>query len=188
MGATMNYYYYYISFDEIMIKQDLQTKEHYKHNSQFMQSKEKIHEQRVRDDGGRGGEYKPNQKSRKRILVVDDEPDTCLAYQIVLEAAGYECKSYADSVKAFQEFRPAYYDLILLDIKMPVLNGFELCKKIREIDNTTQMIFITGLREYDKIRKQSYPELGSIASIQKPVGNEELIKGVNTIMTTKDAN
>jgi CheY-like chemotaxis protein len=187
VGATINCYYY-TSFDEIIIKQDLKTKEHYRNNSQFMQSEEKLHERKVRDEGGRGGEYKPNQKSRKRILVVDDEPDTCLSYQIVLEGAGYECKSYTNPVKALQEFRPAFYDLILLDIKMPVLNGYELCKKIIEIDNTTQIIFITALKEYDKLRKQSYPELGSIASIQKPVGNEELIKGVNTVITTKDAN
>ena len=63
-----------------------------------------------------------NQKSRrKRILLVDDEPDLCRIYQIVLQDAGYECIPYTDSVKALQEYRPNYYDLILLDIKMPVL-------------------------------------------------------------------
>jgi DNA-binding response OmpR family regulator len=80
----------------------------------------------------------------KRILLVDDEPDICIVYQIVLQDAGYECKSYTDSVKALQEFRVNYYDLILLDIKMPVLNGFELCKKIREVDRTVHIIFITA--------------------------------------------
>jgi PleD family two-component response regulator len=70
-----------------------------------------------------------NQTRRKRILVVDDEPDICMTFQVVLQDAGYECISYIDSVKALQEFRPNYYHLILLDIKMPVLNGFELCKK-----------------------------------------------------------
>ena len=53
-------------------------------------------------------------QKRKRILLVDDEPDTCMVYQIVLEDAGFECLSYTDSVKALQEFRPAYYDLILI--------------------------------------------------------------------------
>ena len=42
-----------------------------------------------------------------------------------------------------QEFKPYFYDLVLLDIKMPVINGFELCKKIRELDKTVQVIFIT---------------------------------------------
>jgi DNA-binding response OmpR family regulator len=112
-----------------------------------------------------------------------------MVYQIVLEDAGYECISYADSAKALREFRPNYYDLILFDIKMPVLDGFELCKKIREIDNKIQIIFITASEEhYNKIKKQNYPELESIVSIQKLIGNEELVKIVNAAMATKDAN
>lgn len=81
-----------------------------------------------------------------------------MAYQIVLEDAGYECVSYTDSVKSLQEFRPAYYDLILLDIKMSILNAFELCKKI--LDNTSQIASITASKEYNEnFRKQHYPEL-----------------------------
>jgi len=51
-------------------------------------------------------------------ILVDDEPDTCMVYQMTLEDAGYECISYTDPVKALQEFRLAYYNLILLGIKM----------------------------------------------------------------------
>ncbi|MFL6405111.1 MAG: response regulator [Nitrososphaeraceae archaeon] len=124
-----------------------------------------------------------DQKSTKRILLVDDEPDSCMIFQSVLEDAGYECKSYTDSVETIQEFRPFYYDLILLDIKMPVLNGFELCKKIIELDKTVHIIFITASEEYyEKFRSQHFPELGKINYIQKPIGNEELIRIVNMII------
>jgi DNA-binding response OmpR family regulator len=124
-----------------------------------------------------------NQTKRNRILLVDDEPDLCTVYQIVLQDAGYECIPYTDSVKALQEYRPTYYDLILLDIKMPVLNGFELCKKIIEIDKTVHIIFITASEEYyEKFRSQHFPELGKINYIQKPIGNEELIQIVNMII------
>ena len=78
-----------------------------------------------------------------------------MTYQIVLEDAGFECKSYTDSVKALQEFRASYYDLILVDVMMPILNGFELCKKIMEIDDTLHIIFTIASEEfYENFRDQ----------------------------------
>jgi CheY-like chemotaxis protein len=67
-----------------------------------------------------------NKETRRRILLVDDDPDICMVYKMVLEDAGYECASYTDSSKVRGEFEPNYYDLVILDIKMPVINGFEL--------------------------------------------------------------
>ncbi len=129
---------------------------------------------------------------KKRILLVDDEIDIYCSYQTVLEHAGFKCISYIDSIKALQEFRPNYYDLILLDIKMPVLNGFELCEKIRKIDKTVQIIFITAFEGYyGEIGKQRYPELIAdinINCLQKPIGNEELIQLLNVIIATKHTN
>jgi DNA-binding response OmpR family regulator len=132
-----------------------------------------------------------DQKSTKRILLVDDEPDTCIVYQIVLQDAGYDCIPYTDSVKALQEFRASYYDSVLLDIKMPVLNGFELCKKIRELDKTVQVIFITAGEEYyEQLRRQSYPELTNDSNIdyfQKPIANKELVRLVNMLIAKNHA-
>ena len=126
---------------------------------------------------------KKKNKKKKKILLVDDEPDTCIVYQMALEDAGYECTSYTDSVKPLREFRPHLYDLILLDIKMPVLNGFELCKKIIELDRSVHIVFITASEEYyEKFRSQHFPELGRINYIQKPTRNEELVRIVDTII------
>jgi DNA-binding response OmpR family regulator len=122
-------------------------------------------------------------KQQEAVVVGIDEPDTCMVYQIVLQDAGFECIPYTDSVKALKEFRPIYYDLVLLDIKMPVLNGFELCKKIREIDKTVHIIFITASEAYyEKFRGQHFPELGKINYIQKPIGNDELVRLVKMII------
>jgi CheY-like chemotaxis protein len=101
---------------------------------------------------------------KRRILLVDDEPDHCMIYQIVLEDAGYECVSYTDSVYALKEFKPNYYyDLIILDIKMPKLDGFALCEKIRELDKAVPMTFITASEEYyQNFRKQYYPKIGKV--------------------------
>jgi CheY-like chemotaxis protein len=148
---------------------------------------------------GRTEEGRRRSQTRIRILLVDDEPDTCMSYQMVLQDAGYECNSYTDSVKALKEFRPNYYDLCLLDIKMPMLNGFELCKKIRELDKSLYVIFITAAAEYyEKFRRRHYTELtnnnnnnnnnNNTSFIQKPIGNKELIQLVNMTIATKDAN
>ena|SRR5919198_2909231 len=159
--------------DEIITKQYPQAREAYKSTIQYPENQKIQYEQVLHSQ----------EKRKKRILLVDDEPDICMVYQIVLEDAGYECISYTDSVKALKEFRPTYYDLILLDIKMPVLNGFDLCKKLRELDKSVHIVFITASEAYyENFRSQHFPELGKINYIQKPIGNEELIKMVNMII------
>jgi two-component system catabolic regulation response regulator CreB/two-component system response regulator ChvI len=138
------YYYYYYSNKSEKISSSIEPKlyndarEEYQRTMQYSQ-KQKIDEEL---------HNQARKRRRKTILLVDDEPDHCMVYEIVLEDAGYECKSYTDSVKALQEFRPNYYDLVILDIKMPKLDGFALCEKIRELDKTLQIIFITASEVY----------------------------------------
>ena len=121
-----------------------------------------------------------------RILLVDDEPDHCLTYQMVLQDAGFECVSYTDSTKALQEFKPGYYGLVILDIRMPNLDGFAFCEKIREIDKPIKIVFITAGELYDRnFIKKRYPKLSNdvnITLVRKPIVNDELLKIVNTTM------
>ncbi|MFL6327790.1 MAG: response regulator, partial [Nitrososphaeraceae archaeon] len=162
-------------YDEIITKLNLHSREEYERSMQHLLQNQKIQLEVLHNQTRR----------RKRMLIVDDEPDICMVYQIVLQDAGFECISYTDSVKALQEFRPNYYDLILLDIRMPVLNGFELCKKIIELDKMVHIVFITASEEYyEQFRSQHFPELGTISYIQKPIGNQELVQIVNMIIET----
>jgi CheY-like chemotaxis protein len=167
-------------YDGLITKKHLQAREERERSIQSQQQQQKIQEK---------GLYK--QKRKKRILLVDDESDHCMVYQIVLEDAEYQCISYIDSVKALQEFRPGCYDLVILDIKMPKLDGFALCKKIRELDKKIQIIFVTASEVYyENFRKQYYPEIGNdvnINCLQKPITNEELIKIVNITIATEYA-
>jgi DNA-binding response OmpR family regulator len=66
--------------------------------------------------------------SRKKILVVDDEPDITFTLHAILQKSGFEVSSFNDPLLALQSFKPHYYDLVTLDIKMPKMNGFELYK------------------------------------------------------------
>ena len=76
-----------------------------------------------------------NNKSIKRILIIDDEPDVILVLKQVLEANWFEADSYEDPRLALKNFRANMFDLLLLDIKMPDINGMDLYQEMRKIDD-----------------------------------------------------
>jgi CheY-like chemotaxis protein len=82
--------------------------------------------------------------SKGRILIVDDDPDITLSFSIGLEDGGFEVYTYTDPLDALSNFKPSFYDLLLVDINMPRMNGFELCKRILEIDLNVKVCFITA--------------------------------------------
>jgi DNA-binding response OmpR family regulator len=75
---------------------------------------------------------KQPQQGQKRILVVDDEPDLTMVCSLALQYHGFKVDTFNDSQEALSNFRPGYYDLVILDIKMPKMDGFELYEKIKE--------------------------------------------------------
>ena len=89
-----------------------------------------------------------------------------------------------DPILALENFRKRLYSLLILDIKMPKMNGFELYTKIKKIDDKIRVCFFTALaelQEYESFRKEVFPEEGKRYFIQKPVRNEEVVRMVNTI-------
>jgi CheY-like chemotaxis protein len=120
---------------------------------------------------------------KKRICFVDDEPDIILLCKIVLEEAGFEVDTFTDSLSALDNFKPNFYDLIVLDIKMPNMDGFELCKKIKEIDQKIKVCFLTASEMYYENFRKKDPELvDKDLFLRKPIENDELIKRVNNII------
>jgi len=71
----------------------------------------------------------------KRILVIDDEPDVNIILRKVLEKNGFIVDSYENPLLALDNFKPHYYDLIILDIKMPEMNGFSFYREIKKLDD-----------------------------------------------------
>src|SRR5215475_11861773 len=116
----------------------------------------------------------------KRILVVDDESDICLTLANVLEGNGFVVDTFDDPRLALQDFRKDFYDLLILDIKMEKMNGFELYDEIRRIDDKVKACFLTASKSIygDFIRVLSElvekSELKENQFIQKPIQNEEL--------------
>jgi DNA-binding response OmpR family regulator len=70
----------------------------------------------------------------KQIMVVDDESDLTLFYQMSLEYYGFVVDTFNEPKEALSSFKPNYYDLIILDIKMPNMDGFELYREMKEKD------------------------------------------------------
>ena len=75
---------------------------------------------------------KQPQQGQKRILVVDDEPDLTMIYSLALQYHGFKVDTFNDVQEALSNFKPGYYDLVILDIKMPKMDGFELYNKIKK--------------------------------------------------------
>ena len=120
----------------------------------------------------------------KRIMLVEDEDDIILLFKMILESdVGLKVDSFTDPFSALNNFKLGLYDLILIDIALPKMNGFELYKKIRKLDNKVKICFLTaGEMYYEEVRKQVFPELEANCFIRKPVANEDLIQKVKDIL------
>jgi len=124
--------------------------------------------------------------TKRRLLVVDDDQDITLTLRATLQKTGFEVVSFNDPLLALKRFRPRYYDLVILDIRMPDMNGFELYRQIRRKDNGVKICFLTAINEfteYEQYRKEAYPKLGERHFIAKPVSNDEIIRRVNEMLT-----
>jgi CheY-like chemotaxis protein len=123
-------------------------------------------------------------KGTKRILVVDDEYDTNLTLKLVLEESGFRVDSYTDPQTALRNFKNGIYDLALIDVRMPVMNGFGLYNEIRKLDNKVKICFLTAGEDtyYETFRKQVYPNYDENCILRKPIENQLLIKQIKSII------
>ena len=128
--------------------------------------------------------YNAHKTKMKRIFLVDDDYDHTITFKVGLEHAGFEVDAYNDPAIALSKFRPDYYDLLLIDVKMPKIDGFELYEKIREIDDKVMVWFITAYETYYRAMKAvlstSKGEMSSVPVIEKPIEIDKLVKQIKT--------
>ena len=117
-------------------------------------------------------------KSNNRRLLVDNEPDIALAFKIGLEDNGFVVNAFNDPEIASANFKDGLYDLLLLDIKMPKMDGIEFYQRMKQIDKKVKVCFITAseIHYYEKITKKVFPTLGVRRLIRKPIKIEDLVK------------
>ena len=127
-----------------------------------------------------------SKKNVKKILLVDDEPDITFTIKDILEDNGFQVDSFNDLILALNYYKVSFYDLVILDIKMPKMDGFELYTKIREKDPSVKICFLTAIAVFNREFRKTRFEIGKIIAyecvIQKPIKTEDLIKKLTSIM------
>jgi CheY-like chemotaxis protein len=117
--------------------------------------------------------------------MVDDEPDVIITIKTVLEDTGlFLVDTFNDAESALSIFKPDHYDLALLDIRMPEMDGFQLCRKLREIDKKIKICFLTAteLLYYRDTASDVINDLGADCFVPKPVNTMDLINRLNVIL------
>lgn len=118
-------------------------------------------------------------KNSSRLLAVDDESDITFVLKVILEQCGFFIDVFNDPTVALINFKAEYYDLLLLDVKMPQINGFQLYREIAKIDTKVKVCFFTAYEEfYQSLRKQ-FPNLKAECLITKPIRIFDLIKKID---------
>jgi two-component system, OmpR family, response regulator ChvI len=124
-----------------------------------------------------------------RILHVDDDPDILLTFKTGLEedrsrvlgeGVKVQVDTFADPKEALTSFKAGLYNLLLIDIRMPNINGFELYEELKKIDDKPRVCFITAYELYYEALKKDFPELDIGCFIKKPVSIEDLATKIRT--------
>jgi DNA-binding response OmpR family regulator len=122
----------------------------------------------------------------KKILVIDDEPDVTYTIKNVLEDNGFEVDTFTDSILALENYKVNFYDLVILDILMPKMDGYELYLKIREQDSKVKICFLTAITTFNEDFRTIRMKLGKTINedyfIQKPIKTEDLVKKLTSLM------
>jgi len=117
----------------------------------------------------------------KRILVVDDDEMVLMALGELLKPEGYEVHTVSSGAEALEKLDRNGYDLLMLDVIMPQMDGFELCRRIREIERyrDTPIVFLTAKsRDDDKVKGL---EVGANLFLSKPISPHKLLQIVSEL-------
>ena len=114
--------------------------------------------------------------NRNKILIVDDEPNVCNFLSEFLDYKGFEPTITLSGKEALQQLESEDFDLVLLDIIMPEMNGFEVLERINQIGNKVPVIILTGVRDQN-VANDSI-EMGAVDFISKPIDLDQLEQSI----------
>jgi DNA-binding response OmpR family regulator len=121
-----------------------------------------------------------SQRTKRRILVVDDEPDITFTLQVGLEDGGFDVDAFIDPELVLSSFKPGLYDLVLIDIMMPKMDGFVLYERLKTVDPGVKVCFLTASEMYrEEIREMEHSTFNTDLFLQKPIPTDDLIREIN---------
>lgn len=120
-----------------------------------------------------------------RILVVDDEPDITSVIKRGLETVGYAVEAFNDPEQALSHFKSGYYDMLIFDIRMPKLNGFQLYREIRKKDSKALVCFMTAFEVYRSEFEKVFPDYDVKCFLTKPLSIKDLQKIIQAELERK---
>lgn len=122
-----------------------------------------------------------NKMMKKRILIVDDDPDILTTYKKGLEESGlFEVDTFTDPEETLSNFKNGLYDFLIIDIRLPKMDGFELYDKMKVIDNKIKICFITAYEINYRALRQVFPEPKLECFIQKPIEIGKLVERIKS--------
>jgi DNA-binding NtrC family response regulator len=127
------------------------------------------------------GTAKAKSEVRKRIMAVDDEQDLTMTLKVGLDVYGpFDLDMFNNPKSALRSFKPNFYTLVLIDIRMPCMDGFELYEELKKIDPDVKVCFLTASEMYhEEVREKDYSNLSNDVFIQKPILTDNLITEIN---------
>jgi DNA-binding response OmpR family regulator len=120
-------------------------------------------------------------KPKSKILIIDDDKDITNLFSIFLEYNGYSVDAYTNPVEAINNFRKNSHDLIILDLKMPMMDGMTLYLKIKEIDDKVIICFTTANINYIKQLQKGIIDIEKIV-LYKPVLLKDLKNKIDSLL------
>ena len=117
-----------------------------------------------------------------RIAIVDDEPDITAVLKKGLEQNGFSVDTFNDPRVALSNFKPQYHDLVIIDIRMPHINGFDLYRELKKKDSSVRVCFLTAFEIYYEEFRKMFPNIDVRAFVRKPVGIAALVKQINAVI------
>ena len=116
--------------------------------------------------------------------MVDDEPDILAVFKRSLEKEGFEVQAYADPLQALKNFKPNYFDLLVFDFKMRDLNGFELFKRIKDVDMNAKVCFLSADEHHYREYQDSMPQLSAGHFLHKPIALQQFVNRIKNLLQT----